>query len=79
MTMQEKIKADEARLEFNCQIVGKLARLRNRSQILERICNEEVEENGEFAKVFASTMRDHFSEIAKEADKILFIVANSEE
>ena len=78
MTMQEKIDADKARLESELHIASKLARLRNRSQTLERICNEEVDENGEFAKVFASTMRDHFSEIAKEADKLVWIFANKD-
>ena len=78
MTMQEKIDADKARLELTCRSSGKLARLRNHAQVLENICKEEVDENGEFAKVFASTMRDHFSEIAKEADKLVWILANKD-
>ena len=79
MTMQEKIDADKARLELTCRISGKLARLRNHAQVLENICKEEVDENGEFAKIFADTMGDHFNEIAKEADRILFIVTSSDD
>ncbi len=78
MTMQEKIDADKARLESDSHIVSKLARLRNRAQSLESFCKDEVDENGEFAKVFASTMRDHFSEIAEEADKIIWLLATAE-
>lgn len=78
MTMQEKIDADKARLELTCRISGKLARLRNHAQVLENICKEEVDENGEFAKIFADTMRDHFNEIAKKADKIIWLLATAE-
>ena len=78
MDMQEKIDTDNARLEFNAQVASKLAQLRNRAQSLESLCKDEVDDHGVFAKVFADVMAERFNEIAKEADKLVFILANAE-
>ena len=77
MTMQEKIDADTARLEFNAEVASTLARLRNRAQSLESLCKDEVDDHGVFAKVFADVMAERFNEIAKEADKLVWILANA--
>ena len=78
MTMQEKIDTDNARIEFNAQVARKLAQLRNGAQSLEIFCNKKVDENGIFAKVFADQMAERFNEIAKEADKLVWILANKD-
>ena len=78
MTMQEKIDTDRARIEFNSQIASRLATLRNRAQSLESLCKAKVDENGILANVFADVMGERFNEIAKEADKLVWILANKD-
>ena len=78
--MKEKITltdAFNAQLGENLKVADKIVDIRNLADSLEKFCNDEVESDGVFAKVFADQMAERFAELSKLADKAVFLLVNS--
>ena len=72
--MKEKIELGElfkAHLGENFAVAQSLLEIRMNAESIERFAHKKVEEDGEFAKVYAETISDWLAELAKSAEVAL--------